>query len=41
MYLLKRRKMENKVINHSPLKVNKFVEGGRKDSNLGYLNTCI
>lgn len=41
MHLLKPRKMENTLINQSPLKVNKFVEGGRKDSNLGYLNTCI
>lgn len=41
MRLLKPRKMENKLINHSLLKVNKFAEGGRNDSNLGCLNTCI
>lgn len=41
MHLLKARKMGNKLINQSPLKVNTFVEGGRKDSNLGYLNTCV
>lgn len=33
------RKIGNKLINHSPLQANKFVESGRKDSDLGYLNT--